>query len=670
MPRVSVLIRTRNEARAIRATLEKVLSQTILDREVLVIDSGSTDGTLEIVRRYPVRCYEIPFETFTYGYALNEGFKKAHGTVVACLSAHAFPVSDRWLEILLAAMEEEGVAGVMGRNLPYPDCNPFDRRELLRPERNRPQDVTEKTPFTFSNANCVIRKEIWEKIHFDEHLPYSEDKDWAKKVRVLGYRLKYEPSAAVYHSHNGDLHQVAKEFYLCARAEAEMASHGLRGEGIVKWVGKAIGGTFVDWSYILKNGFSVKWLFLAPVRRLTIASARWKGFRDVQKKSLRVCAPLLGLWEMPTLGGAVFDYYHLKGLSERGIEVHAPVVFHLANHRSHPGWKLYRIPLKRGYKVGPLLVNLFFLIWAIRIWRKTRFQILMVRSPQYVGYFCWFLRRLFNVKTIALYTHLEPENRLQKWFHRKMVHSFSFVTATSHFTKSQLMERYRLPDGKIKVIYPGVPEDIFEGEEKGTDVSLPKEYSLNGRKVLLYVGALTERKNLLFLLDVLEQVRQKYPHVVLILCGERPHPRDAYEIRLKRSAQERGLADAVIFTGKRSASEKRALFKRSDIFVFPSLLEGFGLAVSEAMAMGKAVVCSSKASLPELIEDGVTGLLAKGDDPASFTEQVNRLLGDPGLCQRLGGKARLVAKERFTWTRSSSEYAALFNELLSERKRG
>ena len=126
----------------------------------------------------------------------------------------------------------------------------------------------------------------------------------------------------------------------------------------------------------------------------------------------------------------------------------------------------------------------------------------------------------------------------------------------------------------------------------------------------------------------------------------------------------------MIFSGERTAPEKRALLWRADIFVFPSLLEGFGLAVSEAMAMGKPIVCSIRASLPELIEDNVTGLLAESDSLSAFTEKMNRLLEDEGLCRRLGETASLTAKERFTWSRSSLEYAALFKELLSERKSG
>ena len=261
------------------------------DKEIIVVDSGSTDGTLEILRKYPVKCYEIPFEAFTYGYALNYGFERAKGEYVASLSAHAIPLSERWLEMLLAGMgHEERISGVMGRNLPYPDCNPFDHRELLRPERACPQQLTESTPFTFSNANCLIRKELWEKFPFNESLPASEDEEWARRVRAGGYLLNYIPDAAVFHSHNETLRQTLKRFYIHAYAESEMGKNVNR-SSLRGLCARAAVGTFVDWGYILRRRFSMKWLFLTPLRRAVILYARLKGSRRIPFSTtlLQVC---------------------------------------------------------------------------------------------------------------------------------------------------------------------------------------------------------------------------------------------------------------------------------------------------------------------------------------------------------------------------------------------
>jgi len=236
----------------------------------------------------------------------------------------------------------------------------------------------------------------------------------------------------------------------------------------------------------------------------------------------------------------------------------------------------------------------------------------------------------------------------------------------SQFTKHQLMERYQLPEEKITVIYCGVPEEILR-LANSVNGSFLQQWPLEGKKVLLYIGSLTERKNLFFLIDVFEEVKKCNPDVLLILCGDRPHPRDRHDVKLRERVVERGLQRDILFVGKRVGYEKWALLQRADIFVFPSLLEGFGFAVSEAMAVGKPIVCSNRASLPELIEDEVTGLLSEAEDLPSFAGRVNRLLEDEALCRRLGEQARIVAKERFTWKRSSVEYRELFKHLISQK---
>ena len=99
---VSVLIRTKNEGRHIGQTLSVIFSQTYKNFEVIIVDSGSTDKTLEIAKKFPVKIYEIKPEDFTWGFSLNYGFTRAKGEYVVCLSAHSLPLSENWLEIIIS----------------------------------------------------------------------------------------------------------------------------------------------------------------------------------------------------------------------------------------------------------------------------------------------------------------------------------------------------------------------------------------------------------------------------------------------------------------------------------------------------------------------------------------------------------------------------------------
>src|SRR4051794_11801280 len=112
---VGVVIRARNEARWIGETLAALCDPAALaPRQIVVVDSGSTDGTQAIVKRFPVLLLQIAPEDFTYGYALNLGVSSAESEIVATLSAHSLPASSGWLRNLLKPFASPRVAGVYG----------------------------------------------------------------------------------------------------------------------------------------------------------------------------------------------------------------------------------------------------------------------------------------------------------------------------------------------------------------------------------------------------------------------------------------------------------------------------------------------------------------------------------------------------------------------------
>lgn len=192
----SVIIRTRNEAASLSSTLEGVLAQLQPPHEVIVIDSGSTDATLQIAARYPVRILTIPREEWNYSRALNRAAAAASGDILVCLSAHCPPVDRTWLESLLLHFDDPHVAGVWGPNLrpgiPAPDPGPPLRQESID------YDVHSRT-WGLSNANSAVRRSLWEAFPFDETMPATEDKAWGQTAMGLGFCIVHEPAAAVWH---------------------------------------------------------------------------------------------------------------------------------------------------------------------------------------------------------------------------------------------------------------------------------------------------------------------------------------------------------------------------------------------------------------------------------------------------------------------------------------
>ena len=201
---VSIIIRTKNEERWITQCLASVFDQEYKDFEVIIVDSESKDKTVEKAKQFPIKEI-IMYEHNQYfpGKALNMGIRKASGNFVVCLSGHCIPHLHEWLGNLLEAFNDTQVAGVYGRQEPMLFTSDADKRDLAI-AFGLDKKIQKKDPF-FHNANSMIRRDVWQKIPFDETVANIEDRVWAQKVLQGGYAIAYEPEATVYHYHG--IHQ-------------------------------------------------------------------------------------------------------------------------------------------------------------------------------------------------------------------------------------------------------------------------------------------------------------------------------------------------------------------------------------------------------------------------------------------------------------------------------
>lgn len=206
----SILIPTKDGAKDLGACLEAVYSQKDVGRvEVLVVDSGSTDNTLEIVQRYPVRLERIPPETFHHARTRNYAAGLAKGEFLVFLSQDAIPASETWLSAMISNFGDRSVGAAYGRQLAKPDST-LERREVLGVVYGGERVV--KDPhhgqergfryYHFSSVNAAIRKEVWRATRFPDDLKVFEDLGISKRILDAGWKIVYEPRATVYHSHN------------------------------------------------------------------------------------------------------------------------------------------------------------------------------------------------------------------------------------------------------------------------------------------------------------------------------------------------------------------------------------------------------------------------------------------------------------------------------------
>lgn len=286
MTKVSVVIRTYNEAASIERTLRAVLDQREVEPEIIVVDSGSSDGTVGRVAAFPTRLIALPHEQFSYGRALNLGFAAASAPVVVSLSAHALPFDRHWLRNLVRPLADPLVDGVVGKTIPFADCNPFDRRGLRRQYGTKPRCLIDGRVPGFSNANSAVRRRAWEEDPFDETLPFSEDVRWARRRLGLGRRLVYAPDAVAYHSHNETPEQLYRRFWGESRAREAIDPRGARyAKHRLLW--DLLAGTVYDWGTLLRRREARAWWLVAWRRRVAINLGRYAGSRGLARLDRR-----------------------------------------------------------------------------------------------------------------------------------------------------------------------------------------------------------------------------------------------------------------------------------------------------------------------------------------------------------------------------------------------
>lgn len=209
----SIIIRTKNEEKWIGAVLEKLYQQTYRDFEIIIVDSGSTDRTLEIISEYPIRLIRIKSENFSYPYALNLGCENARAEkFLVILSAHSIPVSDYWLEKGIADFgRNEKIAGVYGPQKALPGSTIWDKffysffyytgKAFFLGMKRRIVEKSDMGVLGFTNA--AIRKDLWEKRKFNENFGFGgEDGEWADYWIKQGYLILKDYDFTVFHSHN------------------------------------------------------------------------------------------------------------------------------------------------------------------------------------------------------------------------------------------------------------------------------------------------------------------------------------------------------------------------------------------------------------------------------------------------------------------------------------
>lgn len=209
-PLISVVIRAYNEAKHIGRLLTGISQQTLKDVEIILVDSGSTDATVEIASNYSVKVVEICPQEFTFGRSLNMGIAAASGEFIVIISAHCYPVYPDWLEQMIKPMADADVAVTYGKQRGG-DTNQYSEHQFFSqyfPDSSQPR---QGHPYAH-NANAAIQRELWEQHPYNEALTGLEDLAWSSWVKQQGYSIAYVAEAEVIHLHDEKPSQVYNRY--------------------------------------------------------------------------------------------------------------------------------------------------------------------------------------------------------------------------------------------------------------------------------------------------------------------------------------------------------------------------------------------------------------------------------------------------------------------------
>ena len=369
---------------------------------------------------------------------------------------------------------------------------------------------------------------------------------------------------------------------------------------------------------------------------------------------IRICSPQLGIAPQATLGGEVHDRETLIQLAALGAEVEILLPVGLP-HPIVPNWRVTRLPLRRGYRW--FVSNWLFVPYIGRLYRQRPFHILRVHSLRFTGLAAIWARQLYRLPVpIVIHHHHLDIDRWTRLVDKRAAQRGDLIITGSHFAQEQVGARLNISSEKVKVVYYGVSQQYQPSPSRQKS---KQALGLTEKTVLLHVGSLIPRKNLLSLLETFANIQANHPQTVLILVGRGPQ-----EAILRRKIKELGLEQVVKLAGFVPEEQKLMYYQAADLLVSTSLMEGFGLAIAEAMACGVPVVATQVGSIPEVVCDGETGFLVPVNDEKALYQAVERLLEDGQLAHKMGQVGQRRVEALFRWEIAGQQMFELYRELL------
>lgn len=304
--RCSLVIPTKNGGELFKRVITALQQQTCWkDVEFIIVDSQSSDDTVATARAAGAKCLAVPAAEFDHGATRDFAISRAAANRVVLLVQDAVPDDPQMIENLIAALDEERVAGVYARQIPQADADVITKRNLnihLTGRLHRDtQRISNASAYAglppmdryilcnFDNVCSALRKDVWQHERFGR-VSFGEDIDWSERVLKRGYKIVYEPAAAVVHSHDRPLGYEYKRNYVCHRKL--FSQFGIQ---VTPTVRTAVRGWYLltksDMLYVARAehrlGAKIALLLKTPVLNFLRILGQFRAVRDAKSGVLR-----------------------------------------------------------------------------------------------------------------------------------------------------------------------------------------------------------------------------------------------------------------------------------------------------------------------------------------------------------------------------------------------
>lgn len=242
-----------------------------------------------------------------------------------------------------------------------------------------------------------------------------------------------------------------------------------------------------------------------------------------------------------------------------------------------------------------------------------------------------------------------------------LTYESSEVIVNSNFMKNDIQRIFGLPFEKIKVIPNGIDLKKFDGIKK--DYEFRRRFAADNEKIILSLGRLVFEKGIQHLIYAMPKILSNYNDAKLVIVGK-----GGMIDELKQITVNLGIQDKVYFTGYMAGDDVQKMYKVSDVAVFPSTYEPFGIVALEAMLGGTPTVVSDIGGLNEIVKHGETGLKSYAGNANSIADSVTQLLYDYDLSEKITKNAKLEVVQNFNWTKIAEDTRKLYEKAIISKK--